>query len=62
MFPHETRPDSPVEIPEETRDPCRHGIGILRFQAQFQMKTLALQRLHRNTERLLVTRMETGRF
>ena len=41
MFPHEMRPDSPVETPEEPRDPCRQGRGNLRFRPQLQMRTSA---------------------
>ena len=42
MSPHETRPDSSVETPEECRDPCQHTRGILRFQPLLQMRTSAL--------------------
>ena len=37
----ETRPDSPVETPEEPRDPCQHWRGTLRFRPQLQMSTSA---------------------
>ena len=42
MSPQEMRPDSPVETPEEPRDPCQHWRGILRFQPQLQVRTSAL--------------------
>ena len=41
MTAHETRTDSPVETPEETRDPCRHWRGNLMFQPQLQMRPTA---------------------
>ena len=41
MSPHESRPDSPVETPEEPRDPCWHWRGNLRFRPQLQMRTSA---------------------
>ena len=41
MSPLETRPDSPVETPEEPQDPCRHGRGTWRFWPQLQMRTTA---------------------
>ena len=39
MSPHETRPDSPVETPEEPRDSCQRGLGTLRLWPQLQMRT-----------------------
>ena len=41
MSPHETRPDSTVENPEEPQHPCNQGRGTLRFRPQLQMRTLA---------------------
>ena len=41
MSPYETRPDAPVESPEEPRDPCQHWRGTLRFRPQLQMSTSA---------------------
>ena len=41
MSPHKMRPDSPVETPEEPRDPCQHCRGNLRLQPQLQMMTVA---------------------
>ena len=41
MAPHETRPDTPVDAPEEPRDPCRPWRGTLRFWRQLQMRTSA---------------------
>ena len=38
VSPHETRPDSPVETPEEPQNPCQHWRGSLRFQAQLEMR------------------------
>ena len=38
MSPHETRPDSPVETPKESRDPCQHWRGNLCFQPQLNMR------------------------
>ena len=41
MSPHEMRPDSPLETPEEPRDTCQHWSGILSLWPQLQMKTSA---------------------
>ena len=41
MSPHETRPDSPVETPYESRDPCLHPRRTLTFRPQVQMRTTA---------------------
>ena len=41
MSPHRTRPDSPVETPEEPQDPCQHWRGTLRFRPQLQKTTSA---------------------
>ena len=42
MSPQETRSDSPLETPEEPRDPCQHWRGNLRFRPQLQMRTSAV--------------------
>ena len=42
MSPHEMRPDSPVETPEEPRETCQHWRGNLRFPPQLQMRTAAM--------------------
>ena len=39
ISPHEARPDSPVETPEEPRDSCQRGLGTLRLWPQLQMRT-----------------------
>ena len=41
MSPHETRPDSTVENPEEPQHPCNQGRGTLRFRPQLQMRISA---------------------
>ena len=43
MARHETRPDSPVEVTEEHRDPCQSWRGTLSFWPQMQMRTSALE-------------------
>ena len=41
MSPHETRPDSPVEMLEAPGAPCWHWRGTLRFRSQLKMRTSA---------------------
>ena len=41
MSPNETRPDSPVETPEEPQVPCLHGRDTLKFLSQIQIRTSA---------------------
>ena len=42
MAPHEMRPHSTLDTPEESRYPCRPWRRTLRFQPQIQMRILAL--------------------
>ena len=37
----ETKPDSPVDAPEEPRDPCQPWRGTLSFRPQQKMRTSA---------------------
>ena len=41
MAPHETRPDSHVDAPEEPRDPCRPWSRNLSLRPHLQMRTSA---------------------